>query len=144
MARLIALDIGRKRTGIAATDILQITPGGVAVVPTHTLIDWLKSYCTRESVEALVIGAPKQNDNTPSESCRFIEPVVNRIKKELPQLPIIRYDERFTTVLAHKAILEAGISKMKRQQKGLADEVSAVIILQDYLAYRDNMSTLNK
>lgn len=134
MARLLALDIGRKRTGIAVTDVLQIVPGGLGFQPTHLLPDWVVKYCQEEPVEAIIVGQPKQADNTPSESTKYILPVINRLRKLLPEMSIIPYDERYTTVLAERAMIEGGVPKMKRREKGLADEVSAVIILRDFMA----------
>lgn len=137
MGRLLALDIGRKRTGVAVTDVLQIVPGGLGFQPTHLVAEWVCDYCAKEQVDTIIVGLPKQADNTPSESTQYITPVVNRLKKVLPEMPIVPYDERYTTVLAHKAILEGGVPKKKRQmQKGLADEVSAVIILRDFMESR--------
>lgn len=141
MGRIIALDIGRKRTGVAATDVLRIVPNGLGFQATHQLPDWLSDYCKRETVDFIVVGKPIQADGSDSESTKYIEPVVNRIKKLLPEIEIVRYDERFTTVLAHRTMIEAGIGKMKRREKGLADEISAVIILQGFLEsklYNDN------
>ena len=133
MGRLVALDVGKKRTGIAATDPLKIIPQGIGYFPTGKVVEWLEEYLKTESVDALVIGEPKQADNTPSESVRFIDPLIKRIRTKLPELKIVRYDERYTSVLAQKAILESGVPKMKRREKGLVDEVSAVIILRDYM-----------
>lgn len=138
MGRLVALDIGRKRTGIAATDILKITPGGLGYIPTHQVSEWLVRYCAEEDVELLVIGEPKQANYQDSESVKYINPVINRIKKLLPDLKIERYDERYTTTLAHRAMIEGGLKQSKRREKGKADEISAVIILRDYMDYIDN------
>lgn len=137
MGRLLALDIGRKRTGIAVTDALQIVPGGVGFQPTHLVPEWVRDYCQKEPVEAIVVGYPKQVNNTPSESMQYITPVINRLHKLLPNISVIPYDERFTTVLAERAIIESGLPKMKRREKGLADEVSAVIILRDFMESKE-------
>lgn len=133
MGRLVALDVGRKRTGVAATDVLKIIPSPIGYMPTHEVAEWLVNYCKQEEVEALVVGAPKQANNTDSESVKYIEPLVNRIKKLLPELPVIRYDERYTSVIAQRSIIASGVPKAKRREKGLVDEVSAVIILRDFM-----------
>lgn len=141
MGRILGLDIGRKRCGIAVTDPLRIIPGGLGYQPTHLLPDWVKDYCAKERVDMIVIGLPKQANNTESESMQYIRPVVNRLKKLLPDMEIIPYDERYTSVLAHRAVIEGGIKKMARREKGLIDEVSAVIILQDFMeskVYKDS------
>ena len=136
MGRIVALDIGRKRTGVAATDILRITPNGLGYQPTGSVAEWLKAYAKREPVDLIVIGKPTQVDGSNSESVKYIEPVVNRLQKILPDIEIVRHDERYTTVLAHRAMIEGGLGKMKRREKGLADEVSAVIILQGFMESR--------
>ncbi len=133
MSRILAIDYGRKRTGIAVTDPMQIIANGLTTVPTHTLIDFLTDYFQKEKVEKVVIGLPKQMDNTPSESMKYINPFVNRYKKIFSNIPIEFVDERFTSVLAQRSILEAGLKKKDRQNKALVDEVSATIILQTYL-----------
>lgn len=132
----MAIDYGRKRCGVAVTDVLKISANGLPTVPTYKLMDFLKDYCSRECVEALVIGEPKTMEGTPSESTRFITPFLNRLKKEMPDMPVIRFDERFTSVLAHKAMIEGGLKKSRRQCKELADEMAAVIILTSYLESR--------
>lgn len=142
MGRLVALDIGRKRTGVAVTDILKIVPTPYGYMSTSEVPRWLEEYLKKEDVEALVVGYPKQANNTPSESLRYITPVINRIKKLLPQLHIIQYDERYTSVLAERAIIESGVSKSKRKEKGLVDEVSAVIILRDFMESRQGKEYL--
>lgn len=133
MGRLLALDVGRKRTGLAATDPLKIIPQGLGYVSTYRVVEWLKDYLSKEEVDAVVVGEPKQADNTPSESSRFIEPVLRKIRQAFPTLQILRYDERYTSVLAQRAIIDSGVPKMKRREKGIVDEVSAVIILRDFM-----------
>lgn len=133
MGRIIAIDYGRKRTGIAATDKLQIIANGVATVPSGELIDFLSVYVAQEEVELIVIGQPKQLNNEPSENMKYVESFVNALKSKIPQIPVEYYDERFTSVLAHQAMLAGGLKKKKRQDKALVDEISAVIILQAYL-----------
>lgn len=136
MGRILAIDYGRKRTGLAVTDVLQLIPGGLATVPTYTLLSFLADYFARESVECIVVGAPRQMNNQESEIMSQIRPFVKKIKTLYPEKEIVMYDERFTSILAQRTIIEAGIKKMKRQNKALVDEVSAVIILQSYLDSR--------
>lgn len=133
MSRILALDYGRKRTGVAVTDPLQIIANGLATVPTAELMAFLTDYLLKEPVERIVIGLPKQMNNEPSESMKYIDPFVRWFKKRFPSIPIEYFDERFTSVLAHKAILSSGIGKKARQNKALVDEVSATIILQSYM-----------
>lgn len=133
MARIMAIDYGRKRVGVAVTDPMQIIAGGLATVPAHQIIDFIQQYVAKEAVETIVVGLPKQMNNQPSESMRYIQPFVATLKKKIPQIPVVFYDERFTSVLAHKAMLEGGLKKKDRQNKALVDEISATIILQDYL-----------
>jgi putative Holliday junction resolvase len=133
MSRILAIDYGRKRSGLAVTDTLQLIPGGLATVPSHQLLKFLEDYFGREPVERIVVGLPKQMNNQPSESMKYIEPFVRSIKKKWPEMPVDYYDERFTSVLAHQAMLEGGLKKKDRQNKALVDEISAVIILQSYL-----------
>ena len=136
MARLLAIDYGKKRTGLAVTDELQLIAGGLTTVATATLVDYLLDYVKREPVERIIVGLPKQMNNTPSENMCRIEPFVNRLRKLLPNIPVEYHDERFTSVLAHQAILASGIGKMARRNKELVDEVSATIILQSYMESR--------
>ncbi|MDO4780227.1 MAG: Holliday junction resolvase RuvX [Bacteroides sp.] len=136
MARILAIDYGKKRTGIAVTDTLQIIANGLTTVETHKLYDFLVDYMKKENVERIVIGLPKQMNNELSENMKNIEPFVNRMRKNFPDLPLEYVDERFTSVLAQRAIIEAGIKKKDRQNKALVDEVSATIILQTYLESR--------
>ena len=133
MARILSIDYGQKRTGLAVTDPLQIIAGGLATVSTSGLFDWLKDYLSKESVERIIIGEPKQTNGQPSENLARVQQFVNRWKKAFPQVPIEYYDERFTSVLAHQAMIDGGLKKKARQDKGLVDEISATIILQDYL-----------
>lgn len=137
MARIISIDYGKKRTGIAVTDPLQIVPNGLATVATCELMKFLQAYVARESVERVVIGEPRQMNGQPSENLQRVQQFVARWRKEMPSVPIEYYDERFTSVLAHRAMIDSGISKKARQNKGLVDEISATIILQDYLNSRN-------
>lgn len=134
MARLLAIDYGRKRCGLAVTDTLQITPGGLCTVRTHELMTFLLDYTERESVERILIGLPRQMNGQESESMTYIRPFVARLQKALPQIPVEYVDERFTSRMAARTIREAGIGRMRREQeRGLVDEVSAVILLQTYM-----------
>ena len=133
MPRLLAIDYGQKRTGLAVSDEMQIIAGGLTTVPTAALIDFLLDYVKHEPVERIIVGLPKQMNNEPSENMRRITPFVNRLRKLLPDIPVEFHDERFTSVLAQRTILEAGIKKMARRNKELVDEVSATIILQSYM-----------
>ena len=129
MGRILSIDYGKKRTGIAVTDPLKIIAGGVTTVATTDLVKYLTDYIARENVERVIIGEPKQNDGTPSENMSRITPFVNRWKKLFPNIPIELYDERFTSVLAHRAMIDGGLRKKARQNKALVDEISAIIIL---------------
>ena len=133
MARILSIDYGRKRTGLAVTDPLQIIAGGLAIVSTSELFDWLKAYIAREPVERIVIGEPRQPNGEPSENLARVQQFVNRWRKAVPEVPIDYFDERFTSVLAHQVMLDSGIGKKARQNKGLVDEISATIILEDYM-----------
>lgn len=137
MARILSIDYGRKRTGLAVTDPLQIIANGLTTVATSDLERFLLDYVKKEDVERIVIGLPKQMNGEMSESWKYIEPFINRLKKVLPKLPIELEDERFTSVLAHQAILQSGVGKQRRREdKGMVDEISATIILQSYLEHR--------
>ena len=133
MGRILAIDYGRKRTGIAVTDILQIVANGLDTVPTHTLMQYLKDYVKREPVDKIVIGLPKQMNGEQSESMKYIKPFVARLAKEMPEMPVEMYDERFTSTLAHKAMIEGGMKKSDRRDKARVDSIAATIILNDYL-----------
>ena len=136
MARILSIDYGKKRTGLAVTDPLQIIAGGLATVATSELFDYLQAYVAREPVERIVIGEPRQPNGQPSENLQRVQQFVNRWRKAVPQIPIEYYDERFTSVLAHQAMIAGGLKKKARQDKALVDEISATIILQDYLRSR--------
>lgn len=136
MARILSIDYGRKRTGLAVTDPLQIIAGGLATVATSELFDWLQAYIARESVERIVIGEPRQPNGEPSENMARVQQFVNCWRKAVPGIPIDYYDERFTSVLAHQAMIDGGLRKKARQNKGLVDEISATIILEDYMRSR--------
>lgn len=143
MGRLLAIDYGQKRCGVAATDPLQIVPGGLGTIPTHQLLAFVLDYVQREGVERIILGYPRQTTGEESSSMKYIRPFVARLQKALPEMPIEYQDERYTSTLAQRAIREAGIGRQRRQQdKGLVDEVSAVIILQSYLERRDGLGAI--
>ena len=136
MGRILAIDYGKKRSGIAVSDILQLIANGLTTVPTHTLLDFVLSYVSNERVDRIIVGLPKQMNNELSDNMKNIEPFVRSLKKRLPDIPVEFVDERFTSVLAHRTMIDAGFKKKDRQNKGLVDEISATIILQSYLESR--------
>lgn len=136
MARLLAIDYGRKRSGIAVSDSLQIIANGLTTVPSHTLINFLKDYIAKESVELIIIGLPRQMNYEESESMQYIKPFVKKLQKEIPDIPVEYSDERFTSQMAHQTMIDGGLKKKKRQNKSLVDEISATIILQGYMESR--------
>ena len=136
MGRILAIDYGRKRCGIAVTDVLKICANGLTTVRACDLMSFLKDYCSKESVEKIVVGLPKQMDGTPSESTRYIEPFLKHLRREMPDMEIDRFDERFTSTLAHRAMLDGGLKRMARRDKELVDEIAATIILNDFLSSR--------
>lgn len=140
MARILSIDYGKKRTGIAVTDPLQIIANGLATVSTSELLSYLKDYLSREQVERIIIGRPLQTNGQPSENLQRVEQFVNRWKKEMPDVPVEYMDERFTSVLAHQAMIDGGLRKKARQDKALVDKISATIILEDYLRSRNQRS----
>ena len=134
MGRILAIDYGKKRTGLAVTDPLRIIANGLATIPTSDIFDYLTQYVAKESVDQLVIGKPIQPNGQPSENLARVENFVNRWCKLHPEMPIDYYDERFTSVIAHQAMIAGGVKKKtRREDKGLVDEISATIILQDYM-----------
>ena len=133
MARILSIDYGKKRTGLAVTDPLQIIAGGLATVSTSELFEWLQAYLAKEQVERIIIGEPRQPNGQPSENLARVQQFVNRWRKAVPSVPIEYFDERFTSVLAHQAMLDGGLKKKARQDKALVDEISATIILEEYL-----------
>lgn len=133
MGRIIAIDYGRKRTGLAASDTLQMIANGLATVPSGEVVQYLSDYVRKEPVDTFVVGLPKQMNNEPSENMKYVEAFVTHLKRTIPNIPVVYYDERFTSVLAHRAMIDGGLKKKKRQDKGLVDEISAVIILQAYM-----------
>ena len=134
MPRILSIDYGQKRTGIAVTDEMQIIASGLTTVPTNTLIDFLKDYFAKEKVEAVLIGEPKQMNGQPSESASIIKGFVTHFSNIFPDMKVVRVDERFTSKMAFQTMIDSGLSKKQRQNKGLIDEISATIMLQDYLS----------
>ena len=133
MGRILAIDFGKKRTGLAVTDELKIIASGLITVNTNELITYLKDYTSKENVELFVIGKPKQMNNDASESEVLILPFIEKLEKEIPNIPIKRVDERFTSKMAFQTMIDSGLKKKQRQNKALIDEISATIILQSYL-----------
>ncbi len=133
LSRILAIDYGQKRTGIAVTDELQIIASGLTTVNTVDLISFLKEYISKNKVSLFVIGKPKQMNNTASESEALIIPFLKKLEKQIPQIPLLRIDERFTSKMAFQTMIDGGLNKKKRQNKALVDEISATIILQSYL-----------
>lgn len=136
MARILAIDYGKKRTGLAVTDTLQIVPGALDTLDTKDLMRFLEEYVRREEVERIIIGEPVQPSGQPSENLQRVRQFEARWRKAHPEIPIEGYDERFTSVMAHRTMIDAGLRKKTRQDKALVDKISATIILQDYLESR--------
>ncbi len=140
MGRLLAIDYGRKRCGLAVTDTLRIVATALATVASANLVAYVKEYMTREQVDEIIVGLPRTLSGTPSESMRYITPAINRLRKEIPGVAVKFFDERFTSTLAHKAMLESGTKKSDRRDKGAIDRMAAVIILNDYLESRSYLA----
>lgn len=136
MARLLSIDYGKKRTGLAVSDPLQIIANGLTTVETPKLFDYLADYLQKEEVERIIVGLPKQMNNEPSENMKRVEPFVNRLRKLYPRIPVEYYDERFTSKMAQQTMIDAGLKKKDRQNKGMVDEISATILLQGYMESR--------
>lgn len=133
MARLLSIDYGAKRTGLAVTDTLQIVPGGLCTVETKQLLKYLQDYVSREPVERFIVGLPKQTNGRDSDNLPRIKSFVGQLQKAIPDIPVVFFDERYTSVMAHQTMLDAGLKKKARQNKALVDEISATIILQGYM-----------
>lgn len=133
MSRILALDYGEKRIGIAVTDDMQIIASGLATVPTTDIFEFLKEYVNKEKVELFLVGEPKQMNNTASESEKYIKPFLSKLANMFSDIPIKRIDERFTSKMAFQTMIDSGLKKKQRQNKALIDEISATIILQSYL-----------
>lgn len=135
MGRILAIDYGKKRTGLAVTDPMRIIASPLETVPTHTLLAWLTAYFEREKVDEVVIGHPRQLSGEDSESMQYIRPFMEQFRKTFPAMPLRQYDERFTSVLAHQAMLDGGMKKKQRQDKAVVDRLAACIILEDYMSF---------
>lgn len=133
MPRILAIDYGIRRTGIAVTDELQIIASGLTTIPSETAISFLKDYFQKENVSKVLLGEPKQMNGQPSESTPIIEQFATAFVSAFPDMPLIRVDERFTSKMAFQTMIDSGLSKKQRQNKGLVDEIAATILLQDYL-----------
>ena len=133
LGRILAIDYGKKRTGLAVTDPLRIIAGALATVETKTLEKYLADYFSKNDVDIIVLGKPSQMNGEPSETMRYIEPLAGRLRNAYPDKKVVLYDERFTSVLAHRTMLESGIGKMARRDKALVDRISATIILQSFM-----------
>lgn len=134
MGRYLAIDFGRKRCGIAVTDPLRIAANPLETIPTANLTAFVKNYITSQDVERIVVGLPRQLNGEESESMRYLRPAINRLAREIAPVPVVFFDERFTSVLAHRAMIDGGMSKMARRDKAVVDRISAAIILNDYLS----------
>lgn len=148
MGRILAIDYGEKRVGLAVTDYMQVIATKLTTVPSLDIFGFLKDYFTREEVDMIVVGNPKQLDNTPSQSAKAVMTFVNNLAKTFPEMDIYMIDERYTSKIASQTIAKSGLKKKKRQEKGLIDEVSAVLILQDFMQMyqgrgRDNISVVS-
>ena len=139
MGRVMAIDYGRKRCGVAVTDTLRISANGLPTQRTCDLLAFIKDYCPREGVDLIVVGLPRTMSGEDSESARYIEPFLARLRKEMPGMPVERFDERFTSALAMQAMIAGGVKRSDRQRKELHDKTAAVIILPDWLQSRQNI-----
>ena len=137
MGRILAIDYGQKRVGIAVTDELQLIANALVTVDVQNIFSFLKEYTQKENVELFLVGEPKQMDYTDSSACKYIEPFIKKMKKEFSNIPIKRADERFTSKMAFQTLLEAGLGKKARQNKALVDSISATILLQTYLESKE-------
>lgn len=139
MGRILAIDYGKKRVGIAVSDSCGIIASGLGTVASHEIFLFLQTYLQKEKVDLFVVGHPKQMNNSDSESMVYIKPFLTALKRKFPEIPIVMYDERFTSVLAHKALIEGGAKKKTRQDKALIDTMSATIILTSYMEQQRNL-----
>lgn len=133
MGRILSIDYGQKRTGIAVTDEMQIIASGLTTIETPVIFDFLTNYFSKEKVDKVIIGEPKQMDGSPSESAIYIEKFCENFQNKFPNLPLVKVDERFTSKMAFQTMIDSGLKKKQRQNKGLIDEIAATILLQDYL-----------
>ncbi len=142
MARILAIDYGKKRTGLAVTDMLRITANPLLTIETRNLMAWLENYFRTEQVDEVVIGHPTQMNGQESESMNYIRPFMERFRVAFPAIPLVSFDERFTSVLAHQAMLAGGMKKKNRQDKAVVDKLAACIILEGYMDYKNSGSLL--
>jgi len=143
MGRILAIDYGRKRCGIAVTDPLRIVASGLTTVPSAQLVHFIRRYREANGIDFIVVGEPRDMHGNPSESTRYLRPAMAALRKAIPDIGLVSFDERFTSVLAHRAMLDGGLPKMARRDKALVDEMSATIILNDFLASRQYQDILN-
>ena len=143
MGRILAIDYGRKRCGIAVTDPLRIVASGLTTVPSAQLVDFIRRYREANGIDFIVVGEPRDMQGNPSESTRYLRPAMAALRKAIPDIGLVSFDERFTSVLAHRAMLDGGLLKLARRDKALVDEMSATIILNDFLASRQYQDILN-
>jgi len=136
VGRILSIDYGTRRTGIAVSDPLQLIAGGLDTVDTRFLEQFLERYVASNEVSTIVIGKPLQCDGAPSDTMRFVEPLAGRLRRAFPEVEIVLYDERFTSVLAHRAMIDGGLKRMARRDRALVDKISATILLEDYMASR--------
>lgn len=141
MGRILAVDYGAKRTGLAVTDTLQIAAGGLTTVASAEAVSYIVAYAKREPIDEIVVGLPKQMDNRPSENMARVKTFARKLKAAMPEATIAFYDERFTSTMAHRAMIDGGLGKKRRQDKALVDEISAVIILQGYMEWKKNQQS---
>lgn len=141
MGRILAVDYGLKRTGLAVTDTLQIAAGGLTTVASAEAVSYIVAYAKREPIDEIVVGLPKQMDNRPSENMARVKTFARKLKAAMPEATIAFYDERFTSTMAHRAMIDGGLGKKRRQDKALVDEISAVIILQGYMEWKKNQQS---
>lgn len=141
MGRILAIDYGKKRVGLAVSDPCGIIATGLQTVLSHEVFKFLQAYTAQEKIDLFVVGHPKQMDNSDSESMAYIRPFLTALKRKFPDIPVVLYDERFTSVLAHKALLEGGAKKKTRQDKALIDTMSATIILTSYMEQQRNLKS---
>lgn len=140
MGRILAIDYGKKRTGLAVTDALCITANPLLTIETKSLLSWLQTYIRREQVGEVVIGHPRQMNGEDSESMQYIRPFMAEFRRMFPDIPLVEYDERFTSVLAHRAMITGGMKKKDRQDKAVVDKLAACIILEGYMDYKNSGS----
>jgi putative Holliday junction resolvase len=134
--RILAIDYGKKRTGLAVTDPLQLIASGLATVPSHELIPYLKQYLAKEAVELILIGEPRNLDGSPTDATALVEECIRILRKNFPDMPIKKVDERFTSKIAFRSMIDSGLKKKDRQNKALVDEISATVLLQEYLQHK--------